>query len=59
VRQPIERMGAMAFDVLYSMISGSGSESNVVLPVRLMLRESCGCAPAPAPPNGSHMSVEA
>ncbi|HEY6469977.1 MAG TPA: LacI family DNA-binding transcriptional regulator [Candidatus Dormibacteraeota bacterium] len=58
VRQPIERMGATAFDVLYSMISGAGSEPNVVLPVRLMLRESCGCAPAPVPPNGASHSVD-
>jgi LacI family transcriptional regulator len=48
VRQPIEQMGATAFDVLYSMISGTGSDPNVVLPVRLMLRESCGCPHAPA-----------
>src|SRR5579863_327019 len=59
VRQPIERMGATAFDVLYSMISGTGSEPNVVLPVRLMLRESCGCAPSPVPPNATSFSVEA
>jgi LacI family transcriptional regulator len=49
VRQPIEQMGATAFDVLYSMISGGGSDPNVVLPVRLMLRESCGCPHANAP----------
>jgi LacI family transcriptional regulator len=46
IRQPIEQMGATAFDVLHSRISGSGGESDVVLPVRLVLRESCGCAPA-------------
>lgn len=46
IRQPIEQMGATAFDVLYSRISGNGGESDVVLPVRLVLRESCGCAPA-------------
>ena len=57
--QPIEQMGATAFDVLYSMISGPGGEPNVVLPVRLMLRESCGCAPAPAPPDRHRIAVEA
>ena len=46
IRQPIEQMGATAFEVLYSRISGQGGESNIVLPVRLMLRESCGCAPS-------------
>jgi LacI family transcriptional regulator len=50
VRQPIEQMGATAFDVLYAMISGTGSDPNVVLPVRLMLRESCGCAQLSASP---------
>jgi DNA-binding LacI/PurR family transcriptional regulator len=39
-------MGATAFEVLFSRISGQGGESNIVLPVRLMLRESCGCTPA-------------
>jgi LacI family transcriptional regulator len=49
IRQPIEQMGATAFEVLYSRIGGQGGESNIVLPVRLMLRESCGCGPALAP----------
>jgi LacI family transcriptional regulator len=49
VRQPIEHMGATAFDVLYSMIGGTRSDPNVVLPVRLMLRESCGCPHATVP----------
>ncbi len=57
VRQPIEQMGATAFDVLYSMISGAGSEPNVVMPVRLMLRESCGCAQAVASPSTNRLSV--
>jgi LacI family transcriptional regulator len=43
VRQPIRELGATAFDVLYSRISASGGEPDVVLPVRLVIRESCGC----------------
>ena len=54
VRQPIQEIGATAFDVLHSMISsGAPAEHDVVLPTRLILRESCGCpspAPAAAPP---------
>ena len=50
VRQPIQEIGATAFDVLHSMIStGVPAERDVVLPTRLILRESCGC-PSPAPP---------
>ena len=49
IRQPIEQMGATAFEVLYSRIGGQGGESNIVLPGRLMLRESCGCGPVQAP----------
>ena len=52
VRQPILDLGATAFDVLYSRISGAGGEQDVVLPVRLMVRESCGCAHRPASPPG-------
>ncbi len=44
VRQPIQEIGATAFDVLHSMISnGAPAERDVVLPTRLILRESCGC----------------
>jgi LacI family transcriptional regulator len=44
VRQPIQEIGANAFDVLHSMISnGAPAERDVVLPTRLILRESCGC----------------
>jgi LacI family transcriptional regulator len=53
IRQPIEQMGATAFEVLYSRIGGQGGESNIVLPVRLMLRESCGCGPVQSPGAGS------
>jgi LacI family transcriptional regulator len=54
VRQPIQEMGATAFDVLYSRISAAGRARNVVLPVQLKIRESCGCIEHPGPlPNGS------
>jgi LacI family transcriptional regulator len=44
VRQPIQEIGATAFDVLHAMIShGAPAERDVVLPTRLILRESCGC----------------
>ena len=44
VRQPIQEIGATAFNVLHSMISnGAPAERDVVLPTRLILRESCGC----------------
>jgi LacI family transcriptional regulator len=48
VRQPIKELGATAFDVLYSRISARGGEREVVLPVQLIIRESCGCAHRPA-----------
>ena len=45
VRQPIREMGTTAFDVLYSMLSRAALPSrDIVLPVTLMRRESCGCA---------------
>jgi LacI family transcriptional regulator len=44
VRQPIQEIGATAFDVLHSMISnGALPEHDVVLPTRLIVRASCGC----------------
>jgi LacI family transcriptional regulator len=49
VRQPIHELGATAFDVLYSKISSGSRERDVVLPVRLILRESCGCVQPAAP----------
>lgn len=48
VRQPMQEMGATAFDVLYSRIMATGGEPDVVLPVQLIVRESCGCANNPA-----------
>jgi LacI family transcriptional regulator len=53
VRQPIQELGATAFEVLYSRISAVGGEPDVVLPVHLIVRESCGCASGPPPPPGS------
>jgi LacI family transcriptional regulator len=51
VRQPIQEIGATAFEVLYSMISNAEpAQRDVVLPTRLIPRESCGCRPDPATP---------
>ncbi len=51
VRQPIQELGATAFEVLYSMINDAGhAPRNIVLPTRLVPRESCGCHPDPATP---------
>jgi LacI family transcriptional regulator len=51
VRQPIQEIGATAFEVLYSMISDAEpTQRDVVLPTRLIPRESCGCPPDPATP---------
>jgi len=46
VRQPMQELGAMAFAVLHSKISTGQGDSDVVLPVQLIVRESCGCAAA-------------
>jgi LacI family transcriptional regulator len=43
VRQPMLELGATAFDVLYSRITAGKGEAEVVLPVQLVLRQSCGC----------------
>jgi LacI family transcriptional regulator, galactose operon repressor len=43
VRQPMQELGAKAFEVLYSRISGDNAKHDVVLPVQLIVRESCGC----------------
>jgi LacI family transcriptional regulator, galactose operon repressor len=51
VRQPIQEIGATAFEVLYSMISNAEpTQRDVVLPTRLITRESCGCRPDLATP---------
>jgi LacI family transcriptional regulator len=53
VRQPMQELGARAFDILYSRINTASGPSDVVLPVQLIVRESCGCAPNPASPAAS------
>ncbi len=46
VRQPIERMGSMAVEVLLSLVEGSSEEEapvqRIVLPTELVIRNSCG-----------------
>ena len=49
VRQPMQELGGSAFEVLYSKITTGKGEADVVLPVHLIVRESCGC---PAVRNG-------
>jgi LacI family transcriptional regulator len=46
VRQPIRELGTVAFELLFAMINRERPASrDVVLPTRLVRRESCGCAP--------------
>ena len=52
VRQPMQELGAKAFNVLYSRINGAASEPEIVLPVHLVIRESCGCPQGSAPVTG-------
>jgi LacI family transcriptional regulator len=47
IRQPMQELGATAFDVLYSKISSGKADQDVVLPVQLVVRESCGCKSHP------------
>jgi len=48
VRQPIERMGVMAVDVLLSVLEGSPEPDapvhRIILPTELVVRASCGSA---------------
>jgi LacI family transcriptional regulator len=48
VRQPIERMGSMAVEVLLSVLEGSWEEEapahRIILPTELVVRASCGSA---------------
>jgi LacI family transcriptional regulator len=46
VRQPMQELGGIAFEILYSKISTGKADSDVVLPVQLIVRESCGCVAA-------------
>jgi LacI family transcriptional regulator len=43
IRQPMQELGAKAFDILYSRISAAAGAPDTVLPVELIVRESCGC----------------
>ena len=46
VRQPIERLGALAFETLHSLIAGERpAERQILLPVHVVYRASCGCRP--------------
>jgi len=54
VRQPIHELGAMAFSVLLSMINGERpTERQLILPVQVVLRRSCGCATDAQPGRGA------
>jgi len=47
VRQPIERMGSMAVEVLLSVLEGLSEEApahRIILPAELVIRDSCGSA---------------
>jgi LacI family transcriptional regulator len=44
VRQPIQQLGATAFELVYGLISGEQpAQREVVLPTTLIRRRSCGC----------------
>ena len=46
VRQPMERMGRAAVDILINQLESPGQPpASRQLPVRVVLRESCGCPP--------------
>lgn len=47
VRQPIKELGVTAFDVLFTRRGTTHGPQEVVLPVQLIIRESCGCAHRP------------
>src|SRR3984893_3032704 len=51
IRQPMQELGATAFEVLYSRINAGPGDADVVLPVELIIRESCGCGTATARDN--------
>jgi LacI family transcriptional regulator len=52
VRQPMQDIGAMAFDALHSMISGGvAPDRDIVLPTQFIVRESCGCPAASGLPS--------
>jgi LacI family transcriptional regulator len=59
VRQPIQELGAKAFETVHAMIgvTAPGQQDprgqDIVLPTRLMVRESCGCKGDTAAPDGT------
>ncbi len=46
VRQPMEAMGRLAVDILMDSLGGGGAPVDRTLPVRPIIRRSCGCTPA-------------
>ena len=52
VRQPIKELGVTAFDLLYARMGTGVGQHEVVLPVQLIIRESCGCPHSSALPQG-------
>jgi LacI family transcriptional regulator len=51
VRQPVQELGRLAAELLFERLNNGGSQlprRNIVLPVDLIVRESCGCGPNPA-----------
>jgi LacI family transcriptional regulator len=49
VRQPIQDLGATAFQTLYSMITDDGQQAaDIILPTTMVRRVSCGCPPQAA-----------
>src|SRR5205085_10779767 len=53
VRQPIKELGLTAFEVLYARMGTARGQHEVVLPVQLIIRDTCGCAHSPALPQAS------
>lgn len=48
VRQPIQQLGATAFEQVYALISGEApAQREVVLPTTVIRRGSCGCTTEP------------
>ncbi len=58
IRQPMQELGAKAFEILYSRISAGGGKADTVLPVELIVRESCGCPRRPAAKTGSAKAAQ-
>lgn len=43
VRQPLERQGQVAVDMLLDRIAGRAPSARAMLPTQIVVRESCGC----------------